>query len=127
MSPPHKGIRPTRWVPKDIIRQAFNAGQYWEKVKSGVLVPTNLKDRHLDEPSKREPEYTRSQYIIYRNPNGEFVAGVHQYLRPDRTLGASGKPDPKRLIVNGILWVVRSKSYAGDGGREFLDLKRLAL
>ena len=34
------------------------------------------------------------------------VAMVHQYLRPDGTLGASGLPDPKRLLVNDLLYIV---------------------
>jgi hypothetical protein len=29
---------------------------------------------------------------------------VHQYLQPDGTLGASGQPDPKRLLHDGILY-----------------------
>jgi hypothetical protein len=34
------------------------------------------------------------------------VAVMHQYLRPDGTIGASGQPDPKRLVVEGDVWYV---------------------
>ena len=34
------------------------------------------------------------------------VAGVHQYLRRDGTIGASGRPDPKELFVNGTLYIL---------------------
>jgi hypothetical protein len=31
----------------------------------------------------------------------------HQYLLPDgKTLGASGHPDPKRVLKDGVLYVV---------------------
>jgi hypothetical protein len=48
---------------------------------------------------------TRSQYLIYVDNNGKKVAGVHQYLRPDGKLGASGRPDPKELLINGVLYM----------------------
>lgn len=34
------------------------------------------------------------------------VAVVHRYLRPDGTLGASGKPDPKRVLHAGVVYGV---------------------
>lgn len=43
--------------------------------------------------------------ISYRDANGNEIARVHQYLRPDGTLGASGKPDPKPLMVNGVVYI----------------------
>jgi hypothetical protein len=38
--------------------------------------------------------------LVYRI-DGEPVAIVHQYLLPDGRLGASGRPDPKQVIVPG--------------------------
>jgi hypothetical protein len=29
---------------------------------------------------------------------------VHQYLRPDGTLGASGLPDPKLVVHEGVVY-----------------------
>ncbi len=40
------------------------------------------------------------------------VARVHQYLRLDGRLGASGLPDPKRILENGVLYRLR-KSPTG--------------
>ncbi len=37
--------------------------------------------------------------IQYRQRNGTPVALAHRYLRPDNTVGASGKPDPKRIYL----------------------------
>jgi len=45
-----------------------------------------------------QPPGTRSQIVRYfRRSDDLMVAIVHQYLRPDGTLGASGLPDPKWL------------------------------
>ncbi len=44
---------------------------------------------------------TRSQLITYFDADGRRVAIVHQYLRRDGTLGASGLPDPKWLLHEG--------------------------
>jgi hypothetical protein len=39
---------------------------------------------------------TVSQRIFYYR-QGKLVAVVHQYIRPDGSLGGSGRPDPKWL------------------------------
>jgi hypothetical protein len=44
--------------------------------------------------------------IAYFDGDGQRVAVVHQYLRTDGTLGASGRPDPKRLLEGGVLYAV---------------------
>ena len=63
-------------------------------------------DRVVRNPHPRQgPPGTKSQYIRYFDANGEFVADVHQYLRPDGSLGASGRPDPKRMVVGDELWI----------------------
>lgn len=82
----------------------FNESQYPDMIARGKLVPEYLRDDHLKEPEKRkypEPHGTRSQIIRYSDSNGQWVVVVHQYLRPDGTLGASGKQDPKRLPSGG--------------------------
>ena len=45
-----------------------------------------------------------SVMLSYRDENGDEVARVHQYIRPDSSIAASGKPDPKRLVQDGILY-----------------------
>jgi hypothetical protein len=44
--------------------------------------------------------------VAYIDQNGREVALVHQYVRSDGSLGASGMPDPKRLFENGVLYVI---------------------
>jgi len=67
-------------------------------------------DTHLNLRQRQrmqEPVCTRSQLVVYVTPEGESVALVHQYRRIDGTLGASGKPDPKRLWVGDRMLMVR--------------------
>jgi hypothetical protein len=72
----------------------FNESQYPDMIARGQLVPEYLRDYQLKAPEKRkypEPYGTRSQTIRYYDSNGQWVVEIHQYLRPDKTLGASGK------------------------------------
>lgn len=45
---------------------------------------------------------------------GQKVAGVHQYLRVDGTLGASGRPDPKELLIGGVLYIIDTTAVQGS-------------
>lgn len=91
------------------MQRKFNDGQYWEKLLAGELRPELLEDRHPALTTANEPYCTRSQMISYVAPDGKEVARVHQYLRPDGTIGASGRPDPKRLLEGGILYRLTKK------------------
>lgn len=89
------------------IRAAFNKGQYYQKAQRGELTITTLRESHVRRPVPGDPPCTMSQALIYRDSAGQFVALVHQYLRPDGTLGASGQPDPKRLKVEDVMLAVK--------------------
>lgn len=82
----------------------FNDGCYWEKAKDGRLAQKIKREGHPTSPKAEVPFCTRSQLISYSDDAGQEIARVHQYLLPDGTLGASGKPDPKRLLHDGILY-----------------------
>jgi len=41
---------------------------------------------------------------------GEKIAGVHQYLRPDGTIGLSGRPDTKEVYVDGVLYIIETNT-----------------
>lgn len=98
---------PTEEVTKTEIRKAFNDEQFWEKAESGELIPCTLKSKHLKRPRAKGPLCTRSEMVIYYTSDRTPVAWVHQYLRPDGTLGGSGRPDPKRLVIEGRIIAVR--------------------
>jgi hypothetical protein len=87
------------------LRRLFNEGRYYERVLSGELA----ERIRMDKPTKgtlHTPVGTRSQSVEYYDQEGQRVAVVHQYLLPDGTLGASGRPDPKMLLVGNVLYKI---------------------
>ena len=91
------------------MQKMFNEGGCWEKLRTGEITAVLLEDRHPSLTAANEPFCTRSQMVSYRDANNQEIARVHQYLRTDGTLGASGKPDPKRLFKDGILYRLTKK------------------
>ena len=80
-------------------------------IVKGLLIPQQpyLRDAHLKEPERKgEPWCTRGQMIRYLDPDGQWVVEVFQYLRPDGSLGASGKPDPKRIRIGSTIFIAES-------------------
>lgn len=82
------------------LREEFNAGEYYERVLADELIAT-VESEHRPQAAANEPLGTRSQMVWYYDTAEQRVALVHQYLRPDGSLGGSGRPDPKRLLVGG--------------------------
>jgi hypothetical protein len=101
--------KPIEWVTEDIIRQIFNNRQLYAQVQAGHLVAYVKRSSHPKVPPVGEPVCTWSQIVYYYTPEGEPAAIVHQYFRPDGTLGASGLPDPKRLFLKDRIISVRSQ------------------
>jgi hypothetical protein len=91
------------------MQRMFNEGGYWDKAKSGEFTAVTLEHRHPSLTAANEPFCTYSQMVSYRDASDNEMARVHQYLRPDGTVGASGKPDPKRLFVDGTLYRLMKK------------------
>lgn len=104
---PHSKGDPVEWVSEDHIRQLFNDSGLYRRAQEGEL------SIHLKRQSHRapdgEPFCTHSQIVYYFTPEGNLLAVVHQYQRPDGTLGGSGLPDPKRLYLPGKSIAVRSR------------------
>ncbi len=86
------------------LRRMFNRGRYAERADEGEFTIQTWRDGHPSPPRSGEPFCTRSQILAFKDALGKRVAIVHRYLRPDGTLGASGKPDPKELVVGGVLY-----------------------
>lgn len=102
------------WVSQESIQEIFNNCQYYEKAVSGRLRKRILGyDNHLKRRQRQklgEPLCTRSQIVVYYNSEGYPVALVHQYRRKDGLLGGSGRPDPKRLFMDGKIIAVRQSN-----------------
>ena len=88
----------------ELLRMLFNQAGIPERARRNELTIKIAEDRHPSPPLANEPICTRSQIIAYYNQDGVKVAAAHQYLRPDGTIGLSGKPDPKLMLHNGILY-----------------------
>ena len=85
----------------------FNDGRYHERAANGELLVSRRADRHPSPAPAREALCTRSQIVVYVDPTtGERVALAHQYLRPDGTLGAGGRPDPKHIWRGGVIYAL---------------------
>lgn len=97
---------PPRLVPQHTLRQLFNEGFYYERVQDGTLIAEVWEQWHPSPKRSCQPDCTHSQMVLYTEQDGTPVAYVHQYLRPDRRLGASGRPDPKMLVVGGELLAI---------------------
>jgi len=86
------------YVSRSELRRKFNDEGFRQLIGSGTLRSKRLSNRHLKEPAPWQgPFCTHSQHVRYLDSHGRLIVEIHQYLRPDGTLGASGKPDPKRL------------------------------
>jgi hypothetical protein len=97
-----------RVTPEELCKR-FNDGAYWDKVKTGELTEVLLEEC-VSTLLTSEPGPIRSQMISYRDQENNEIARVHQFLRQDGSIAASGKPDPKRLLENGILYRLKRKN-----------------
>ncbi len=93
------------------MQDRFNKGKYWERMRQGEFAAVVI-DQGQPQPdvASKEPNGTVSQMVSYRDAQDDEIARVHQYLRPDGTLGASGLPDPKRLLEAGVLYRLMKKT-----------------
>jgi len=96
---------PVRRVQPDDLRREFRNQRIPERLADGSLWSLVKSEKVPSPPLAHEPPGTKSQ-IIYVYEGIQKVAVMHQYLRPDGTIGASGQPDPKRLVVEGDVWYV---------------------
>ena len=92
----------------------FNDGAYEARAQSGELRKRVVKDRHPSAPKANVPYCTRSQEVVYTDRNGHEVVTAHQYLLSNGSLGAGGRPDPKRILKGGILYVAWWEPRKGD-------------
>jgi len=103
----------TQYVDAVSIRKLFNESQFPQMITSGQLVSAYLRNMHLINPSSvGEPWCTYAQMIRYVDETGRWVVEVFQYLRPDGSIGASGKADPKRIRLNDMVYILQIDHFA---------------
>jgi hypothetical protein len=96
---------PIAIVSKRELRNRFNRGGFLERLESGALTAVVIASSHPSPPLAGEPFCTHSQLVEYTTAQGAAVAIVHQYLRPNGTLGLSGLPDPKMIRDRGLTYL----------------------
>ena len=113
------------WVSEAIIRHEFNSREFEARTEAGEferrlenynkhLKPYARRKINLMWPDNPATKCTRSQMISYRTQDGDIVALAHRLIREDSTLAASGRPDPKRLYIDGRLIAIRASGTHGD-------------
>ena len=83
------------------MRDRFNSLGLAGLVRSGTFTAEPFEPDHPAPPEAGQVPGTRSQTLIYRDDAGNVIAMVHQYLKPDGTLGGGGLADPKWLNDGG--------------------------
>lgn len=112
----------------DELRRLFNEASYLARTLNGTFVtkPFGRQSLYQNQPiegREKEPEGTITGLVEISDPaKNQRVAIAHRLLRPDGTLGASGLPDPKMVLVEGIIYLQKRKE-----GRAPEDLRTPSL
>src|SRR5215831_12979729 len=92
------------------MRRLFNEGRFYERLLNGELVAVE----HVGDAQTfgaRIPTGSKSKESLYfEKTTGQQVAQVHQFEKPSGELGASRKPDPKRLYIKGVTYAIVKKN-----------------
>jgi hypothetical protein len=91
-------------LTKKQMQELFQKHQLWDKIKSKELKCVVEKERHANPLKSGQVFCTYSQLVSYRNSKDDEVVRAHQYKKPDGTLGASGKSDPFRIDIGGVVY-----------------------
>ena len=91
--------RPARRVLPTDLRKIFNDGRYHERVLANELLAVVEREGPAAPGANQEPG-TVSRTVWYFDLQMQRVALVHEYRKPDGSLGGSGRPDPKRILLD---------------------------
>jgi hypothetical protein len=105
-----------------ILRHHFNEMRIDERSSSGELI-VQVTKTHLTRASYQQPLNTTTDLLTYRTPAGLVVALAVVFRRPDGSFGASGRPDPKYVLVDGEALV---PSHAGERSDDCPECQRRA-
>ncbi len=93
---------PKVMVSEQDLQNKFNSGEGGWRDRMDELEILCTHDQPANPASNQDPG-TRSKLFKFRE-SGVTVMALHFFLKVDGSLGASGKFDPKSLMVNGILY-----------------------
>ena len=84
-------------VSQSELQKLFNR-HYLPAYERGDLTRIIVRSGPPD-PTANQPRGTKSEIWALHTNDGRYIGKVHVYVKPDGTLSASGKPDPKELII----------------------------
>ena len=93
---------PTVRITERELQNKFNADEGGYPSRMNELRKVNTYDE-LANPRSGQPRGTRSKIDKYYDQD-QLVIVVHYFSRPDGSLGGCGKYDPKKLLVDGVLY-----------------------
>ncbi len=88
------------------LRRIFRESNILDRMRSGELRQVLSRDDHPAPPASGQPFCTRSQILSFFDADDNKIVVLHQYKRPDGSLGGSGRPDPKRLLIGRTIYFV---------------------
>jgi hypothetical protein len=95
-------LLPTIKVTSKELQGKFNVNEGGYPSKIDELARECIYDRPAS-PKSNQPPGTRSR--LYKYSDGTLpVMYLHSFVLPSGELGASGKMDPKRLLVGGVYY-----------------------
>jgi hypothetical protein len=91
------------------LRRIFNDGRFAERVASGELRRVVVRSRPVPKEKgiRNWIPGTESQEIRYYDREDNLIAKTHCYQRPDNLLAASGTEDPKRVVQDGVMYILQ--------------------
>ena len=89
------------WLDKVSIRHLFNGLGIWRAAQTGKYQMRIRRDSPCPYPD--EPPGTRAQEREILDGQ-RLIALVHGYWRPDGSLGASGRPDPLKVLHGRVMY-----------------------
>lgn len=95
-------------VDAQTLRGLFAEAAIERRLSSGELtISVKRQTERLAPAHLGEPPGTVSHVLVYLDADGRAQAIAHEYLRPDGSIGASGRRDPKWLRFRGAIWRVK--------------------
>ena len=96
----------TQFVDQATLLRLFNETTYSLSAETGEF-QTEVVYEGTPRPSSGQTHGTRSQRVQWYDSSGNWVATVHQFVKPDGSLGGGGKPDPKRVRIGNVVYVLQ--------------------
>jgi hypothetical protein len=100
MIPPNPII--VQKVQKQQLRNIWNDPIFQSAILRQTTQRVDVYEDLAPTAAGQEPGTLSCVYDLVDNPHRQLLGTFHVYKRPDGTIGASGRPDPIFLLVDGV-------------------------